>query len=247
MAIAAISEYTAIGAVAPQASSYIATPTTKVTNETSVSAVQAEAVSSNQAQDGFVKSTSDSGKSNQTYNRNQASKKLTGEQIRELTSQQTAAYSSMINQMLSQQGYNAKNAKGDSLSSVFKAMGTNATGLKSRVEGLQSMLSPSEIQGAKDSVSETGEFGVDAVATRIMDMASALSGGDSSKFAKLRTAVEKGFSAATKSWGVKSMKDMPGITTDTYNEVQKRFDYMESKGTMAGYEYGKTKVDPGNQ
>ena len=38
-------------------------------------------------------------------------------------------------------------------------------------------------------------WGVDAVATRLMDMAMALSGGDPSKAELLRDAVQKGFAA----------------------------------------------------
>lgn len=73
---------------------------------------------------------------------------------------------------------------------------------------------------AKASISEGGEYSVDAVATRIMDMAKALSGGDESKIAVLREAVEKGFGAAAGKMGGK----LTDISSQTYDEVMKRFD-----------------------
>lgn len=63
----------------------------------------------------------------------------------------------------------------------------------------------------------------------------ALSGGDSSKISTLRSAVEKGFREAGLQWG----QDLPSICNDTYNEVNKRFDYWEQNGTMDGYVYAK--------
>lgn len=76
---------------------------------------------------------------------------------------------------------------------------------------------------AQEAIAEGGEWSVDAVATRIMDMAKALSNGDKSKIGALRTAVEQGFGEARKAWSGK----MPGITDQTYTEVMKRFDEWE--------------------
>ena len=75
-------------------------------------------------------------------------------------------------------------------------------------------------------------------------MAMALSGGDESKIALLRNAVEKGFEAAGGLMG----SNKPSITQDTYNEVSKRFDYWEEHGTLTGYgkatsNEGATKVE----
>ncbi len=76
---------------------------------------------------------------------------------------------------------------------------------------------------AQQAIAEGGEWSVDAVATRIMDMAMSLAGGDKSKIGALREAVEQGFGEARKVWGGK----MPSITDQTYTEVMKRFDEWE--------------------
>lgn len=77
---------------------------------------------------------------------------------------------------------------------------------------------------AKASISDGGEYSVDSVATRIMDMAKALAGGDSSKLETLRGAVEKGFGAAAGKMGGK----LTDISSRTYDEVMKRFDEWEN-------------------
>ena len=72
-------------------------------------------------------------------------------------------------------------------------------------------------------------WGVDAVATRLMDMAMALSGGDPSKAELLRDAVQKGFAA------VGDLDSLPQVCQDTYTETMKRFDYWVEKGSLDGY------------
>ena len=62
--------------------------------------------------------------------------------------------------------------------------------------GMDLYVTPEQSRQAAESIAEGGEYSVDAVAGRIMDMAKALSGGDPSKIDTLRTAVQKGFQAA---------------------------------------------------
>ena len=62
--------------------------------------------------------------------------------------------------------------------------------------GMDLYVTPEKSRQAAESIAEDGEYSVDAVAGRIMDMAKALSGGDPSKIDTLRTAVQKGFQAA---------------------------------------------------
>lgn len=64
------------------------------------------------------------------------------------------------------------------------------------------------------------EWGVEAVATRIVDFAKALSGGDPSKIELLTKAVEKGFAAAGAAWG----GDLPEVSNKTYDRVKELFD-----------------------
>ena len=95
--------------------------------------------------------------------------------------------------------------------------------------GLELYVSPEESSKAAASIAEGGEYSVDAVAGRIMDMAKALSGGDASKIAELREAVQKGFQAAGVDFGGK----LPSICGQTYDEVMKRFDEWEQESREA--------------
>ena len=83
---------------------------------------------------------------------------------------------------------------------------------------------PEVREKAAAAIAPGGEYSVDAVAGRILDMAKALAGGDESKIAELRQAVEKGFEAA----GVELGGELPGICQDTYNQVMKGFDEWEA-------------------
>lgn len=77
---------------------------------------------------------------------------------------------------------------------------------------------------AQKSISDGGEYSVESVATNIINMAKALSGGDSSKIGKLKEGFLKGFKEAEKAWG----GELPDISKKTYDEVLKRFDEWEN-------------------
>jgi len=76
------------------------------------------------------------------------------------------------------------------------------------------------IAQAKKDISADGYWGISQTADRIFSFATALTGGDETQMKNMKAAVEKGFKEATKAWG----KDLPGISTDTYNSVMKKFD-----------------------
>ena len=80
-------------------------------------------------------------------------------------------------------------------------------------------------EDAAKAVADGGDWSVDAVATRIFDMASAIAGNDSEKLSALRAAVEEGFSQAGLTWNqYTGLDEMPEITEKTYNEIMSRFD-----------------------
>lgn len=81
------------------------------------------------------------------------------------------------------------------------------------------------VQKAKESISDGGEYSVDSVAANIINMAKALSGGDSSKIAELKEGFLKGFKEAEKAWG----GELPDICKKTYDEVLSRFDEWENQ------------------
>ncbi|MEG2350975.1 MAG: hypothetical protein RSB57_10770 [Hungatella sp.] len=148
-------------------------------------------------------------------------KSLTAEEMKEIQEQQMASFSNMLSGMLKTQGQKNDFAKNGITQDLFKQLSPTAS---DRVKATQ-------------AISEDGEWGVKAVAGRIMDMAVALSGGDPSKIALLKDAVEKGFEAAGAAWGGK----MPSITDQTHEEIGKRFEYWEKNGSLDGYSMGDEK------
>lgn len=78
---------------------------------------------------------------------------------------------------------------------------------------------------AQEAISEDGYWGVKQTSQRIFDFAMSLSGGDEEKMKKMQEAVEKGFKEATKAWG----KDLPGISGETKDAIDKLFDDFYSK------------------
>jgi hypothetical protein len=94
--------------------------------------------------------------------------------------------------------------------------------------GMNLTVTPQESAEAADSIAEGGEWSVNAVADRIMNMAYALSGGDESKLQTLKDAVLEGFKQA--GFDSEDRSTMPAITGQTYDEILKRFDEWETTG-----------------
>lgn len=88
-------------------------------------------------------------------------------------------------------------------------------------------VSVEDSEKAAAAIAEGGEYSVDAVATRIIDMAKALSAGDKSKISLLKDAIIKGFEAAGLEFNGGS--GLPEICTQTYDEIMKRFDEWENE------------------
>lgn len=127
------------------------------------------------------------------------------EQLRKSEEQRVKAFEDTIRSMAAQQG--------QTINFTFRGQGLHVTE-EQRAE-------------AEKSISEGGEYSVNSVADRIMNMAKALAGEDSSKISMLREAVQKGFSGAASLLGKKD-DEMPEITKNTYSEVMKRFDDWEN-------------------
>lgn len=129
------------------------------------------------------------------------SKKPTLDELRAMEERRLTAFKEMLASMLAKQGeaYNAE------------------------ILGMKLNVSIEDSQKAALTLEADGEYSVDAVATRILDMAKSLANGDPSKISALRDAVEKGFGEARKAFG----KEMPSITNSTYDEIMKRFDEWE--------------------
>ena len=116
-------------------------------------------------------------------------KKLTAEQIDALKRQVQESMQNLAKQMLGQQYEIAKTADGKvDFASLAKDLGIGTTP-----------------EAAAEAISENGNWGVNAVATRLIDMAISLSGGDMSKISMLREAVQKGFAQ------VGNLEDLPEV------------------------------------
>lgn len=150
-------------------------------------------------------------------------KRLSAEQLRSYQDQLNQSFTKMVNDIVSNQANQGKKAaKGG-----FKDFFSNLT------------VTPEQKLAAQQAIGEDGEWGVNAVATRIMDMCVALSGGDSSKIEEMRAAVDKGFKEAMGDWG----GSLPSICSQTHDEINKRFDYWKENGSLDGYQYQKAAVE----
>ena len=88
-------------------------------------------------------------------------------------------------------------------------------------------VDPATKAQAEKDIAEDGYWGVEQTSQRIFDFAMALTGGDDEKMEKMRSAFEKGFSQATKTWG----QELPDISQRTYGAVQKLFDDYKNRDT----------------
>ena len=80
-------------------------------------------------------------------------------------------------------------------------------------------------EDAAKAIAPGGAWSVDAVSTRIFDLATAIAGNDPERLAEMRSAVEEGFKQAGMEWNKMTGQDnMPEITKQTYTEIMSRFD-----------------------
>ena len=152
--------------------------------------------------------------------------KLTDEQIQSLQDAQAESKKNLIEALSSAltigQGSNAFTAASILDGSVFTSAFCSYT-----CELPALATNPEEAQAA---ISEGGAYSVDAVATRIIDLATALAGDDEAMLAKMRSAVEKGFGMARNTFSRVTGEDkLPQICQDTYKEVMNRFDKLQNK------------------
>lgn len=73
---------------------------------------------------------------------------------------------------------------------------------------------------AQKAISEDGYWGVEKTSDRIIEFATALTGGDPDKIESMRDAFLKGYKQAEKTWG----GELPEISKKTYDAVLKKFD-----------------------
>lgn len=182
---------------------YIQTTNTEKTKTNQKTTLEEAKTAATQKSDSFVKASDTT--NTESLNTYQKKDKLSTDELKAISEQRMASFQNMLKSMVTKQGekYNLS------------------------IGGQKLSVSLEDSMKAANSIAEGGEWSVNSVATNIMDMAKALSGGDSSKISLLKDAVQQGFKEAEKQWGGK----LPGICDDTYNEVMKRFDDWEKEST----------------
>lgn len=90
-------------------------------------------------------------------------------------------------------------------------------------------VDPATKAQAQADIAEDGYWGVEATSSRIIDFATALTGGDPSKVEEMREAFKKGYAMAEKKWG----GELPDISKRTYDAVMKKFDELAGISTDA--------------
>ncbi len=128
--------------------------------------------------------------------------------------QRTAQLQSIVQKMISGQG----NSYGQA-NDIWKFLASG-----------KYTVDPATKAQAQADIAEDGYWGVNQTSDRIIDFAKALCGDDATQIEKMRAAFEKGFKAATKAWG----KDLPDISSKTYDAVMTKFDNWskEANGTV---------------
>lgn len=122
----------------------------------------------------------------------------------------TAQFKSLVEQMISKQG--SALGKSDSIWSFLA--GGNFT-----------VDAATKAQAQKD-IADDGYWGVEKTSDRIIDFATALTGGNPDKIEEMRNAFKKGFDQATEKWGGK----LPDISQRTYEAVMNKFDKLAEQG-----------------
>lgn len=125
----------------------------------------------------------------------------------------TSQLRSLVEQMISKQG-NAYGAAND----IWKFLAS----------GKYTVDAATKAQAQAD-IAEDGYWGVSQTSDRIIDFATALTGGDPDKIEEMRAAFEKGFKKATGAWG----RDLPDISQRTYDAVMEKFDKLAEDAKKA--------------
>lgn len=147
----------------------------------------------------------------QIYSRNQTDRAAIVEQMKAEMNQRQQQLVDLVRDMISKQG----SAYGKANDDIWKFLASGKFEVDAETKAQ-----------AQADIAEDGYWGVEQTSARIFDFASALAGDDEEAMRKMQKAFEKGFKQATHAWG----KELPDISSKTYDAVQKKFqDYFDSK------------------
>lgn len=147
---------------------------------------------------------------NTIYNKDAIIKKLKMDQQNRITSMQN-----LVEKVLNKQKGAFDLANGSNLANIFRQVAQAAT--------------PDAIAQAQKDIAEDGYWGVEQTSDRLVSMAIALTGGDTSKADEMKDAITKGFNKAAGAWGEK----LPQICQDTYDAAMKKMDDWKNGVTTA--------------
>lgn len=120
-------------------------------------------------------------------------------------------------------------ARSAQLQSIVEKMLTKQGQTYGQANDIWSILSsgnftvdPATKAQAQADIAEDGYWGVSQTSQRILDFATALTGGDPDKIEEMRAAFQKGYKQAEKTWG----GSLPEISQRTYDAVMEGFDKL---------------------
>lgn len=200
-------------------------------NNEDINSEKNQGVPQNLKTDTFVKSTEED-ITNSIYK--PIKKKLTPQEIKALKDEQAKSEADLIKKFIHDTIRNQNRLLGKSNSDKNEDNGfsQNSKDLLVKIFGSLEKAYPkieTTPEGAQAAISEGGAYSVNAVADRIMTMATALAGDDQDKLQKMRDAVEEGFSQAGLAFKNATNSDLPQISKDTYTEIMSRFDKLQNK------------------
>ena len=209
-------------------SNYRITKDTKKPDDENNDTSKIQGVTQDLGTDTYVKSTEkDTLKS--TYKPEK--KKLSAEEVNAIKEEQENSKIALIKKFISDTINNQNRLLGKAAEGGVNESPKETTDLLTKIFGsLENAYPPIETtpEGAKKAIGEGGVYSVNAVADRIITMAKAIAGDDPIKLQQMREAVEKGFSQAGLDFSKATNSDLPQICKDTYTEVMKRFDELQS-------------------
>lgn len=188
-----------------------------------------QGITQNLSTDTFVKSIDES-TINSTYK--PVKKKLTTEEVNALKEEQEKSKADLIKRFINDTINNQNKLLGRSTENGTSELSKESSDLLTKIFGsLENAYPPiaTTPEGAQQAISEGGAYSVNAVADRIMTMATAIAGNDPDKLQQMRDAVQKGFEEAGSAFKDATKSDLPQICKDTYTEVMSRFDKLQNK------------------
>ena len=162
-----------------------------------------------------------------SYNSTSAAKeKTSAEEAATRTTEDTGViyeHSTYTNTSSTKKTYKPDTALINKLKADADARTSQLRSLVEQMMGKQATtVDPATKAQAQADIAEDGYWGVGQTSDRIIQFATALTGGDPDKIEAMRDAFKKGYAQAEKTWG----GSLPEISQKTYDAVMEKFDKL---------------------